>query len=181
VKRSRIIVMALAVVALVTLLPDTAAAAAPACKVIEARTSLERADLWRNALEDYALMHPGLTDAQRKFIDEARGLTGEIAALRQDERAQADFVRKATRVMEQARELFTKNELGELFTSMGQTQIWLAQIVGATPLCNCVGPGPCQAPNGGPKGDCGSGCVTWDDTGGTRWNGVCNAIVANPQ
>jgi hypothetical protein len=164
-ERSRILVMALAVVALVTLLPDHAFAA-PCSNIRIATTSAERAALWNEAIDRFTAERRGLTAEQTQFLSDAARLGDEIATLQQDEREQAAFARKATRLMEQARELFTKNELGALFTSMGTTQIWLAQVAAVPAYCNCPGPGPCQMPGGGPNGTCVTGCVSWTGTGG---------------
>lgn len=175
---SRPWIMALAVVTFVTLLPDTAFAAAPCTMRAPASTPAERAELWREAFEDFTAKRSGLTAEQTQFVGQALRLGDDIAALQEDERAQAAFRRKATRLMAQARELFSTNELGELFTSMGQTQIWLAEVVAAAAYCDCTGPGDCQMP-GGPSGNCGGDCTTWDGTDGRRRNGICGPAAAD--
>jgi len=178
---SRTLVMALAVVALVTLLPG-AAFAGPApdapCTMEAARTPGARADLWRKSLDSFAAARPDLSAEQAELLAQAARLGNEIAALKQDASEQAAFARKANRFMERARELFTNNELGELFTGMGQTQVWLANLVAAVPYCNCsTNGGSCTMPGGGPSGTCQSGCVSWDHDNGTRYSGMCGAAA----
>lgn len=175
---SRPWIMTLAVVAFVTLLPDTAFAAGPCTMRAPADTPVERAELWREAFENFTANRPDLTAGQIQFVGQALRLGDDIAALPEDERAQAAFRRKATRLVEQARELFTNNELGELFTSMGETQIWFADMVAAAAYCDCTGPGACQMP-GGPSGNCGGDCTTWDGTDGRRRNGICGPAAAD--
>lgn len=171
--RSRTLAVALAAAMLVTLLPLAASAAAAPCTIsVAARTPEARADLWRGALESFSAER-ALSAEQRQFIAEAFSLGDEIAALKQDDREHAAFVRKAARIMEQSRELFSQNERGALFSAMGDTQIWMASLVAALPICNCTGTGPCQAAAGGPVGECKAGCESWDGTDGRRRDGVC--------
>lgn len=163
--RFRTLIVALAVVTLVLLLPGAAYAASP-CTMELARTPAARAGLWQEAVARFTAERPGLTREQTQFLDQAMRLGDEIGALRQDERAPAAFVRKAKRFLEQARELFSNNELGALFTSMGPTQIWLAEMTATVPFCNCP-PDPCTG------GVCVTGCLTWDMPDGTRSQGLC--------
>ena len=169
----RILIMALAVVAFMTVLPDTAAAAAAAAT---ATTPAERADLWNDAVLEFSVSHPSLNDAQAEVLAQALRLGDEIATLQQqDESVQAVFRKKAARLLEEAREHFSNDELGALFTSMGPAQIWLMQLVAAQPAwCDCTGPGACQMP-GGPTGECTTTtqCVTWE-ADGRRRNGLCS-------
>ena len=168
----RITVVALAVVALLTVLPDEALAGP--CTVASARTPAARAELWRQALDRFSAERPDLTAEQMQFINDAHRLGDQIATLQQNERARAIFARKAARFVDRSRELFSQTELGELFSSMGQTQIWLADLLAATPYCNCTGSGDCTF-NGGPTGSCNSGCVSWDGEDGRRRDGICSA------
>lgn len=173
--RSRSFVAALAVVSVVTLLPGSAFAAAP-CQMELASTPAARANLWQEALENFTAERPNLTAEQAQFLAQAVSLGDEIATLKQDAREQAAFARKAARFMERARELFSNNELGELFTDMGQTQVWLAQMAAAPAYCNCSGIGSCQF-SGGPSGNCAAGCQSWDGNG-TRYDGLCSPNAA---
>lgn len=161
----RTLIAALPVVILVTLLPDAAYAAAP-CTATLARTPAARAALWQGALARFTAERPELTPEQTQVLAQATRLGDEIGTLREDEPAPAAFVRKATRFVEQARTLFSNDELGALFTSMGPTQIWLAQLTGTMPFCDCP-PNPC------PGGVCVMGCLTWDMPNGTRSVGLC--------
>lgn len=176
--RYRILYTVLAVVALVTILPDTAFAA-QTCKVERASTPEARAGLWGEALESFSAARPDLSPEQARWVADAVSLRSDIATLPEDEGARAAFARKVTHFMERAHELFSNNELGPLFTDMGETQLWLAQLAAAYPYCNCVGTGECQlSPPSGPKGDCKSGCISWDGNG-TRWDGICT-VPATP-
>lgn len=169
---SRILVMALAVVALVAL-PSDPAFAGP-CSIRIANTAAERAAFWNEALDQFAAERPGLSARQTQFLREAAGLGDDITALRDDEREQAALGRKATHLFERARSLFTNDELGALFTSMGTTQTWLAQVAAVPAYCNCVGTGDCEMQPGGPKGKCLTGCVTWTDSNGQDRIRVCS-------
>ena len=168
---SRSLVVILAVVTTFTLLPGSAFAAAP-CQMELASTPGARANLWQEALESFTAERPNLTAEQAQFLRQAVSLGDEIATLKQDALEQAAFARKATRFMERARELFSNNELGQLFTGMGQTQVWLAEMTAATAFCNCSGIGACQF-SGGPSGDCKAGCESWDSDG-VRYDGLCS-------
>lgn len=173
--RSRVVVMTVALVSLFTLLPN-AAFAANTCKVALAETPEARATLWSEALENFSASSPILSAEQTQWLAEAAGLGNEIAALKQNEVAQAAFARKAARFLELGRELFPTNQLGRLFTDMGDTQIWLAEVAASTPYCNCSGAGSCTF-SGGPSGNCAAGCVSWDSDG-TRYDGICSAPAA---
>ncbi len=170
----RLLLMALAVVTFLTFAPGEASAAAP-CTVGITRNPIARAELWRGALERFTAMRPDLTAEQAQFLDDAVQLGDHIATLRQDARAQAAFARRAARIMERARELFSHAEVGELFSSMGPTQVWLAAVVASTPYCNCTGTGSCEFGGGGPSGTCEDGCVTWTGDDGRRRDGICSA------
>jgi hypothetical protein len=164
--RSRTLVMALAVVALVSILPDDAYAEP---------TPAERAELWREAIDDFTAARPDLTPEQAQLLDQGVSLGDEIATLTQDTRAQAAFARKATGFMERARELFTNNELGELFTGMGETQVWMAQVTAGDAFCNCTSNNDtCTVGPGGPSGTCKAGCSSWDGSDGLRRTGLCS-------
>jgi hypothetical protein len=169
--RSRFLVIALAVIVVVAILPNTAFAART-CKIEQASTPAERAELWNEALVNFTAAHPHLTAEQAQVLAQAVSLGAEIGTLKQDAPEQAAFARKAALVLEQARELFTNNELGKLFTDMGETQLWLAQAVAGPAYCNCSGAGACQF-SGGPSGNCNAGCVSWDGDG-TRYDGLCS-------
>ncbi len=175
-ERSRILVMVFAVIALVPLFPDDAYASP--CSIRIATTSAERAALWNEALDHFTAERPDLTARQRQFISDAARLGDQIAAPKQDERANVAFAREVTRLMEQARELFTNDELGALFTSMGTTQTWIARVVAAPAYCNCVGSGGCQMGGGGPSGDCITGCVSWTGTDGQDRVRICTPADA---
>ena len=174
--RSRVIVMTVALVTLFTLLPD-AAYAARTCKVEIADTPEARATLWTEALENFTAASPNLSAEQTQWLREAAGIGNEIATLKADDAAQATFARKATRFLEQGRELFTNDQLGRLFTDMGETQLWLAKVAAGPAYCNCSGAGPCTF-SGGPTGTCNAGCVSWDGDG-TRWDGLCSPAAAD--
>ena len=172
--RSRAIVMSLVVV-LVTLLPN-AAFAAKTCKVELADTPEARATLWTEALENFTAASANLSNEQTQWLREAAAIGNEIATLKADDVAQATFARKATRFLEEGRELFTNNQLGQLFTDMGETQLWLAQVAAAPAYCNCSGAGSCTF-SGGPTGTCNAGCTSWDGNG-TRWDGLCSPAAS---
>jgi len=172
-KRFPILVMALVIVAVVTLLPD-AAFAAP-CNIRIATTAAERAALWNEAIDRFTAERPGFSAEQTQFLRDAARLGDDIAALKQDDREQAAFARKATLLMEQARDLFSNDELGALFTSMGTTQVWLAAMAAAEPYCNCVGTGSCQMGGGGPSGTCVTGCVSWTGDDGRDRIRICTS------
>lgn len=171
--RSRALVMSVALVTLFTLLPNQTYAAAP-CTMAAARTPEARAELWREAVDNFTAARPDLSAEQSQLLGQAVSLGNEIATLKQDAREQAVFARKATRFMDRARELFTNNELGELFTGMGQTQVWLAELAASTPYCNCTGSGSCTF-GGGPTGTCTAGCQSWDGEDGRRRDGLCSS------
>jgi hypothetical protein len=178
-RHSRSLIMALVVLTVITLLPGTMSAApasvAP-CTMETVRTPAARAELWRKSLDSFAAGHPGLTAEQGQLLDQAVSLGDEIATLKQDASAQAAFGRKASLFMERARKVLSNNELGELFTGMGQTQVWLAEMVASVPYCNCsTNGGACTMGGGGPSGTCQSGCVSWDGDTGTRYSGMCGA------
>lgn len=181
-RHSRSLIMALAVLTVITLLPGTTMFAAPAsaapCSMEAVRTPAARADLWRKSLDSFTAGHPGLTAEQGQLLDQAVSLGDEIAALKQDASAQAAFARKASLFMERARKVFSTNELGELYTGMGQTQVWLADMAASVPYCNCsTNGGACTMGGGGPSGTCQSGCVSWDGDNGTRYSGMCGAAA----
>ena len=169
---SPVLIMAVAVVSLFTLLPDSASAAP--CTMRTATTAIERASLWNEAIDAFSA-RPGLTPEQTQFLREAGRFGEQIAALKEDSRAQAAFARRATRLMERARELFTKSQLGELFTSMGETQVWFSEVVAAEAYCNCIGAGSCSMGPGGPSGSCSAGCTSWDGSDGQRRDGLCGS------
>lgn len=169
----RISIVLFAVVAFVTLLPD-AASAAP-CGAGSASTPAARADLWRGALERFAVDRPDFTPEQTRFIAQALELSDDLATPPQDERTQAIFIRKAKRVVERSRELFSDAELGQLFSSMGPMQSWLADVVAMTPYCDCIGGGSCSMGPGGPSGTCQAGCLSWDGSDGQRRDGLCGS------
>jgi hypothetical protein len=173
--RSRSFFVAVAVVALVVLLPNSAFAAR-ACRIEIANTPAERAELVREALDTFTEEHPNLTAQQTEVLAQLGSLGEQIAVLHQDLQKDAAFVRNATRIVGRAREVFSNSDLGRLFTDMGETQVWLAQMVAATPYCNCSGAGSCTF-SGGPTGTCSAGCVSWDGDG-TRYDGICSAASA---
>jgi hypothetical protein len=164
------LVMALAVVAFVSVLPDDAYAAEP--------TPDARAELWLEAIDDFTAARPDLTPEQAQLLDEGGWLGDEIATLTQDTRAQAAFARKATGFMERARELFTNSELGELFTAMGETQVWVAQVIAGDAYCTCTGTNSCTMAPGGPGGTCQAGCTSWAGSDGLRRDGLCSEATA---
>ncbi len=164
------VLSALAVVALVVLAPEVTHAAP--CGVRIATTAAERAALWNDGLTRFA-ERPGLNAAQMKFLGEAAALGKDIATLKTDDPGQAAFARKAARIMEQARDLFTNDELGALFTSMGSTQVWLSRMVAVPAYCNCMGTGTCQMAGGGPSGNCITGCVSWTGDDGSDRIRIC--------
>ncbi len=171
---SRFLAMALVVVAFVIILPERAYAGPGAAQAV--RIAEVRAQHWNEAVDRFAAQRT-FTIEQTQFIEDAYALGDQIALLRQDERAQALFARKATRFLEHARELFSSSELGQLFSSMGQTQIWFAELAAAPAFCSCHGIQQCQMP-GGPTGDCKAGCQSWDDSSGQRWDGLCTPSAA---
>lgn len=174
--RSRYLVLALVVVALAAL-PVLAAAPAP-CKGGDATIPVKRAALWLDAVHQFTAQHPGLSADQAQFIDQAVALAGDLAVHPEDARAQALLQRKVKGAMERSHELFTRNQLGELYSAMGgPMQQWLADLTAIAPLCDCVGSGSCTMPNGGPTGTCKGGCQTWE-TGGTRYDGLCGSAAA---
>ena len=174
--RSRSLVLVLALVTVVTLLPNTASAAP--CTIRVATTAAERAELWTEAVDRFAERR-GLSAEQTQFLREASRLGQEIAALKDGAPEQAAFARKATVIMDRARELFTNDELGALFTSMGTTQLWLAELAAAPSYCNCVGTGGCTMPNGGPSGSCVTGCVSWTGDDGQDRIRECSPSAAD--
>jgi hypothetical protein len=173
---SRILVLGLVIVALAAL-PTVAEAAPAPCKG-DASTPLRRADLWLGALEQFAVQHPDLTADQAQFIDQAVTLAKDLAVQPEDVRVQAALQRKVKGVVELSRELFTRNQLGALYSAMGgPMQRWLTEMTAMTALCDCVGSGSCTMPNGGPTGTCQGGCLTWEN-GGTRYDGLCGSAAA---
>jgi hypothetical protein len=173
---SRTLVMALVVVALAAL-PAVAAAAPAPCKG-DASIPLKRAELWLGAVEQFTTQHPDLTADQAQFIDQAVTLAKDLAVQPEDVRAQATFKRKVKGIVERSQELFTRNQLGALYSAMGgPMQRWLAEMTAMSPLCDCVGTGSCTMPNGGPTGTCQGGCLTWEN-GGTRYDGLCGSAAA---
>src|SRR4051812_504004 len=115
--RIHVSVMALVVVA-VTALPAFAASAAAPCKG-DASTPFARADLWLSAVEQFRAAHPNLNAEQARFVDQAVTLSEDLATQPEDARAQIRFFRKARNVVERSHELFTRNQLGELYSAMG--------------------------------------------------------------
>jgi hypothetical protein len=170
--RSRSLVLVLALVTVVTLLPNTASAAP--CTIRVATTAAERAELWTAAIDRFAERR-GLSAEQTQFLSELSRLGGEIAALKEGAPEQAAFARKATVILERGHQLFTNNELGALFTSMGTTQVWFAQLAAAPAYCNCIGTGGCTMAGGGPSGTCVTGCVSWTGDDGQDRGRVCSA------
>lgn len=179
---SRYVVVALALVVLVTLLPQTAAAAGPCIAATAANTPGERADLFRLSLERFGANHADLTAAQRQFITQSAKLGDDLGATQPDARAEAALIRKAKTFVERSHELFTNNQLGELFTSMGSVQTFFAAAAAAAPFCNCIGQGDCVMGPGGPTGTCAAGCQSWDGSDGFRRDGICSpkAVEATP-
>lgn len=175
---SRIFVVALAIVALVALLPGTASAGAP-CTAATANTVGERADLFRLSLERFNSQHANLTAEQRQFIAQSAKLADDLGATEQD----AGAIRKAKQFVDRSHELFSNNQLGELFSSMGPLQHFLAVAAAAAPFCDCIGTGDCVMGPGGPTGTCAAGCQSWDGSDGVRRNGICSpkAVEATPK
>jgi hypothetical protein len=175
--RSRNLVLALVVVALAAL-PVVAAGPAP-CKGGDASIPLKRAELWLGAVQQFTAQHPDLTADQAQLIDQAVTLAGDLAVQPADVRAQAALQRKVKGVMERSHELFTRDQLGELYSAMGgPMQRWLSALTAVAPLCDCVGSGACTMPNGGPTGTCQGGCLTWE-SGGSRRDGLCGSAAAS--
>ncbi|MEA2489218.1 MAG: hypothetical protein QOH21_1010 [Acidobacteriota bacterium] len=174
---SRTLLMALAVVAFLSVLPDDAYATAPSTMETEP-TPAARAELWREAIEDFTAAHPDLTPEQAQLLDQGVSLGDEIATLTQDTRAQAAFAREATAFMEHARELFTNSQLGELFTAMGETQVWMAQVTAGDAYCTCTGTNTCTIGPGGPSGSCQAGCTSWAGSDGLRRDGLCGPAAS---
>jgi hypothetical protein len=169
---SRIVVMALVLVTLVAL--GTAWAAGPCIAAAAANTPGERADLFRQSLERFGTNHADLTTAQRQFITQSARLGEDLGATQPDARAEASLIRKAKTFVERSHELFTNNQLGELFTSMGSVQHFFAAAAAAAPFCNCIGQGDCVMGPGGPTGTCAAGCQSWDGSDGFRRDGICS-------
>lgn len=170
------------VLAVLLALPMVAATADAPCRGAaikgDASTAHGRADLWRNALVTFKAGHTNLTADQARFIDEATLFSDALANQPEDTQARIGFIRKAERLVARSRELFTNRELGELYSSMGPMQSWLAETVAATPFCNCYS-SPCTLGSGGsPTGTCAAGCLSWDDNGGTRYTGLCSSAAA---
>jgi hypothetical protein len=163
---SHTLFMAVAVVVCMTLFPNAVSAASPCTARVTPSTPAARAELWRGALERFSAERPDLTAEQQQFVRQAVSMGEDMATLQQDARAQAAFARRATQLVARARELFSNNELGALFTSMGQTQVWLARMVAMPAYCDCP-PNPC------PGGSCVMGCVSWESDDGTRHVGLC--------
>jgi hypothetical protein len=125
------------VLAVVAILPGMASAAAPC-----------------TALERFTAARPDLTAAQQQFLREALPLGNDLPP------------RKAMRFVEEARELFSHNERGALFTSMGPMQRVLSLLAAIPAYCDCPG-NPCVG------GSCVSGCISWDGEDGVRRDGLC--------
>ena len=157
---------ALAVVVFLLVVLSHAASAAQCRATIAASTPAERAELLLGAVERFSAERPDLTPDQTQFLREAVRLGEDIATLGQDERRQAAFTRRATQFMARARELFSNNELGALFTSMGPMQVWLAQQAAMPAYCDCP-PNPC------PGGVCVMGCVSWEGSDGVHHVALC--------
>jgi hypothetical protein len=165
-----------ALVLAVLLALPVVAATAP-CKG-DASTTLGRADLWRNALEDFKTEHTSLTADQAQFIEEATKFSDVLVQQPDNIHAQLSFIRKAERIVERSHELFTHRELGELYSAMGgPMQRWLASMVAMTPFCDCYS-SPCTLGNSSPSGTCSAGCLSWDDNSGTRYTGLCGTSAA---
>lgn len=134
-----------------------------------------RVNQWVRAFATFAERHPDLTPEQMTFIWSAMDVaTPEAFAVRNGaERWARQEGAPIADLVKRSRELFSNDQLGEIFTGMGSLQRFLAEAAATIPYCNCrVINGPCSAPY--PAGSvCKTGCMSWTDANGNNWVGIC--------
>lgn len=140
----------------------------------------ERSGLWLDSLARFAASHPNLTVEQQQVILDAVDLAtpATFAMPHGQGRWQQTAGRALSDLIRHAEKSFSRNELGELFSRMGPLQAWLAATkVAPIPFCNCSPIGSRCGPNN--AGICQTGCLSWTDSQGNNWVGICN-VAPNP-
>jgi len=127
---------------------------------------------WTTAFLEFMDTRSELTAEQAEVLESALafGSSEQTTLFRdgvRDPFARSEFVALLVKL----RSRFTRTELGNVFTSMGDTyQLLLNKGAFRTPYCNCTGTGACT----NIPGSCVSGCITWDPPSGGRYTGICS-------
>lgn len=139
-----------------------------------------RASLWTDAFLKFYANHPDLAADQLMVIWDAVD-AGTPAAFRRT--ADKEIWRSGpgaplVEIIQRVEKHFTDAQLGEIFSAMGPTQLWLVENAAlAAPLCNCRTIGATCAPPFPQPNHCATGCQSWSDkdsNGNWRhWVGVC--------
>ena len=142
-----------------------------------------RLNQWVSSFARFAERHPDLTPEQMTIIWSAVEMaTPETFAMGKGaKRWAAEEGTQVLALVKRAQQLFSREELGELFTGMGSLQLELAQVAATPAYCNCSNIGG-TCPSYPKPNSCKTGCLSWTDDAGNNWVGICTptAVETDP-
>lgn len=150
------------------------------CRILGAAGAdpAEMTAAWLGSLQQFLETTPDLSPRQRAVVARAVELgTQRTFSLKADPGHRLSLPELAS-VIREAQEVFTTNQLGQIFAHMGSTQQYLTEFAAlSAAFCNCKGVGNnCRMPNGGPSGTCKTGCTSWTNADGEHYVAICTPV-----
>jgi len=180
-EKKRAIYFSMALIAAVYQLPSADAAPSSGNACINHNQAVIRegkGEIWRGSFERFAASHPDLSTEQQALVSEALKLSPSFGAVDNKASVSPELLRRTIGIVSRFRSILSNTQMGELFSAMGAMQMWLVESsVMAVPFCDCAGSGACGG-GGQPSGTCSAGCLSWDGSNGTRYDGLCGTGAA---